>query len=122
MKGYMVMYDVEGIQKIRAAGRLADDEPSRTIRSTRGDNSATGPDWSRVHHLARCLAVDPGVPWVSEIMTTSINEVICHGIPDDTALEDGDIVNVDITVIRDGTTETIIRLSWWVTSTKNPVC
>jgi methionyl aminopeptidase len=33
---------------------------------------------------------------------TSINEVICHGIPDDTVLEDGDIVNVDITAYLDG--------------------
>lgn len=33
---------------------------------------------------------------------TSVNEVICHGIPDDTVLEDGDIVNVDITAFKDG--------------------
>jgi methionyl aminopeptidase len=33
---------------------------------------------------------------------TSVNEVICHGIPDDTVLEDGDIVNVDITAYIDG--------------------
>ncbi len=33
---------------------------------------------------------------------TSINEVICHGIPDDYELQDGDIVNVDITTIVDG--------------------
>ena len=33
---------------------------------------------------------------------TSINEVICHGIPQDRRLEDGDIVNVDITSILDG--------------------
>ena len=33
---------------------------------------------------------------------TSINEVICHGIPDSRALADGDIVNVDITVFLDG--------------------
>jgi methionyl aminopeptidase len=33
---------------------------------------------------------------------TSINEVICHGIPDETALRDGDIVNVDVTCILDG--------------------
>lgn len=32
----------------------------------------------------------------------SINEVICHGIPDDTVICDGDIVNVDITIYRDG--------------------
>ena len=33
---------------------------------------------------------------------TSINNVICHGIPDDTVLKDGDIVNVDVTPIVDG--------------------
>lgn len=33
---------------------------------------------------------------------TSINEVICHGIPDSTALVDGDIVNIDITVYYNG--------------------
>jgi methionyl aminopeptidase len=33
---------------------------------------------------------------------TSVNEVICHGIPDDRALQDGDIVNLDVTVYRDG--------------------
>ncbi|MBM75705.1 MAG: type I methionyl aminopeptidase [Proteobacteria bacterium] len=30
---------------------------------------------------------------------TSINDVICHGIPDDTVLKDGDIINVDVTSI-----------------------
>lgn len=33
---------------------------------------------------------------------TSINDVICHGIPDDTVLKDGDIVNVDVTCILEG--------------------
>jgi methionyl aminopeptidase len=33
---------------------------------------------------------------------TSVNDVICHGIPDDTVLRDGDIVNVDVTPILDG--------------------
>ncbi len=33
---------------------------------------------------------------------TSINHVVCHGIPGERALEDGDILNVDVTVILDG--------------------
>jgi len=33
---------------------------------------------------------------------TSVNEVICHGIPDDRPLEDGDIVNIDVTAFIDG--------------------
>ncbi|HEX6524044.1 MAG TPA: type I methionyl aminopeptidase [Streptosporangiaceae bacterium] len=35
-------------------------------------------------------------------LCTSLNEVICHGIPDDTVINDGDIVNVDITAYLDG--------------------
>ena len=34
---------------------------------------------------------------------TSVNDVICHGIPSDTkVLKDGDIINIDVTVIKDG--------------------
>ncbi len=33
---------------------------------------------------------------------TSINHVVCHGIPGDKALQDGDIINIDVTVIVDG--------------------
>ena len=33
---------------------------------------------------------------------TSVNEVICHGIPDNRPFEDGDIVNVDVTMYREG--------------------
>ncbi|MBX9767869.1 MAG: type I methionyl aminopeptidase [Bdellovibrionales bacterium] len=33
---------------------------------------------------------------------TSVNDVVCHGVPDDTALKDGDIINVDVTCLLDG--------------------
>lgn len=33
---------------------------------------------------------------------TSINEVICHGVPDKKPLKEGDIINIDITTIKDG--------------------
>jgi methionyl aminopeptidase len=33
---------------------------------------------------------------------TSVNHVVCHGIPGDKRLEDGDIINIDVTVILDG--------------------
>lgn len=35
-------------------------------------------------------------------LCTSVNEVICHGIPDARPLEDGDIVNLDVTAFKDG--------------------
>jgi methionyl aminopeptidase len=37
-----------------------------------------------------------------KVICTSINHVVCHGIPDDRVLVDGDIMNIDVTVILDG--------------------
>ena len=39
---------------------------------------------------------------------TSVNHVVCHGIPSDKRLKDGDVVNVDITVLKDGFWETVV--------------
>ena len=44
----------------------------------------------------------PGYPAYPASLCTSVNEVVCHGIPDDRPLRHGDIVNVDVTVIKDG--------------------
>jgi len=43
-----------------------------------------------------------GDPPFPKAICTSLNEVICHGIPDDTPLKSGDILNIDITCILDG--------------------
>jgi methionyl aminopeptidase len=43
-----------------------------------------------------------GAPPYPKSVCTSVNEVICHGIPDDRVLRDGDIVNVDATIFLDG--------------------
>lgn len=43
-----------------------------------------------------------GYKGFTKSVCTSVNEVICHGIPDDRALRDGDIVNVDVTIYLDG--------------------
>ncbi len=58
-----------------------------------------------VHEQAVALGAYPsplnyrGFP---KSLCTSVNEVICHGIPDDRALLDGDIVNLDVTIYLDG--------------------
>jgi methionyl aminopeptidase len=41
-------------------------------------------------------------PAFPKSLCTSVNEVICHGIPDSTVLTEGDIVNIDITAYLDG--------------------
>ncbi len=43
---------------------------------------------------------------------TSVNHVICHGIPDDHKLRDGDILNIDVTVILDGWHGDTSRMYW----------
>ena len=63
----------------------------------------------------------------------SINEVVCHGIPsDDKKLKRGDIVNIDVTVIKDGyfgdnskmyvMGETNIRSQNWLKRHKSTLC
>ncbi|MFN3161663.1 MAG: type I methionyl aminopeptidase [Rubinisphaera brasiliensis] len=49
-------------------------------------------------HTPACL----GYKGFPKSICTSINDVVCHGIPDETELAEGDIVNVDITSIVDG--------------------
>jgi methionyl aminopeptidase len=44
----------------------------------------------------------PGYPPFPGSICTSINHVVCHGIPSDKVLKKGDIVNIDVTVIKDG--------------------
>ncbi|MBX3452585.1 MAG: type I methionyl aminopeptidase [Planctomycetaceae bacterium] len=49
-------------------------------------------------HRPACL----GYRGYPRTICTSINEVVCHGIPDNTPLDEGDIINVDVTTIVDG--------------------
>ncbi|MES2184247.1 MAG: type I methionyl aminopeptidase [Pseudomonadota bacterium] len=44
----------------------------------------------------------PGYPPYPASLCTSLNNVVCHGIPNDKPLKKGDIMNVDVTVIKDG--------------------
>ena len=44
----------------------------------------------------------PGYQPYPKSVCTSVNPVVCHGVPGDRKLKPGDIVNVDVTVIRDG--------------------
>lgn len=44
----------------------------------------------------------PGYTPFPGAVCTSVNNVICHGIPGDKTLKDGDIINLDVTVIKDG--------------------
>lgn len=51
---------------------------------------------------AKAAALGYGSPPFPKSICTSLNEVICHGIPDDTPLKEGDILNIDVASILDG--------------------
>jgi len=44
----------------------------------------------------------PGYPPFPGAICTSVNHVVCHGMPSDKTLKKGDILNIDVTVIKDG--------------------
>ena len=46
--------------------------------------------------------VHPGQPPYPKSTCISLNEVVCHGIPDNTIIKEGDIVSIDVTTILDG--------------------
>lgn len=94
----------ETIEKIRKAGQIAAQALQVVGEAIRP--GVTTDELDRIGHdfiISRdaypsCL----GYMGFPKSLCTSINEVICHGIPDDRPLEDGDIINVDITAYYDG--------------------
>ena len=97
-------YSPEDIGKIRAAGSIAaralvEVEKAIAPGVTTDQLDAIAHEYLISHGAYPSTLGYRGYP---KSCCTSINEVICHGIPDDTVLEDGDIVNVDITAYIDG--------------------
>lgn len=94
----------EQIDGIRQAGRLVIDTLDRVASQiqpgTITDELNTMIHEFTIRHGARPAPLNyRGFP---KSVCVSINEVICHGIPSDRALKDGDIVNVDVTSILNG--------------------
>jgi methionyl aminopeptidase len=94
----------EVIERMRHAGRIA-----RDVLAETGAAVAVGVTTDELDRVAHDAHVSRGVypsplryRGFPKSVCTSVNEVICHGIPDDRALADGDIVNLDITVYVDG--------------------
>jgi methionyl aminopeptidase len=97
-------YDAEQVARIRAAGRIAAqavEAVADAIRPgvTTDELDAVGHDFLVAHDAYPSALGYRGFP---KSICTSVNEAICHGIPDDTVLRDGDIVKVDITAFKDG--------------------
>lgn len=96
--------DPETIDKMRVAGRIAADALAEVGRSV--EPGVTTEDLDRIGHEYLCdhgaYPSTLGYRGFPKSLCTSLNEVICHGIPDSTVLEDGDICNVDITAFIGG--------------------
>ena len=77
--------------------------PNVKAGATTGEIDELVAEYTREHgHIAACLNYGPRPNQFPKSCCTSVNEVICHGIPGDYVLKDGDIVNVDVTTIVDG--------------------
>jgi methionyl aminopeptidase len=93
------------IEKMRVAGRLAADvlqmiEPYVRPGVTTGELDTRCHEFIVNHQLAVPAPLNyRGFP---KSICTSVNHVVCHGIPGDRQLKDGDIINIDITVIKHG--------------------
>jgi methionine aminopeptidase type I len=90
---------------MRVAGRLAaevlDMVGSRVVPGVTTD------ELNQVCHdyivdVQRAIPAPLGYRGFPKSICTSVNHVVCHGIPGDRRLKQGDIVNLDITVIKDG--------------------
>lgn len=97
-------YSAEDIEKVRTAGRIAANALAAVGEMI--EPGATTDAIDRVAHEYMCdhgaYPSTLGYRGFPKSVCTSLNEVICHGIPDSTVIADGDIVNVDITAYIDG--------------------
>jgi len=93
------------IEKMRVAGRLAAE-----VLEMIGDHVTPGVSTDELNQICHDYIVDvqKAIPaplnyrGFPKSICTSVNHQVCHGIPGNKILKDGDIVNIDITVIKDG--------------------
>jgi methionyl aminopeptidase len=95
----------EEVEKMRIAGRLAA-EVLRMIRPHVQPGITTG-ELDRICHdyivnVQQAIPAPLNYKGFPRSICTSVNHQVCHGIPGDKKLKKGDIVNIDITVIKDG--------------------
>lgn len=104
MAGGPEIHDERGIECMRASGRLA----ARVLKYA-GSLVKPGLTTDEIDKAVHQMIIDNGAypsplsyGGFPKSVCTSVNECICHGIPDSRALEDGDIINIDVTVYLNG--------------------
>lgn len=92
-------------QQMRVAGRLAADVLDMiTAHVVPG---ITTEELDRlchdyIVHTQQAIPANLGYRGFPKTVCTSVNHVVCHGIPNDKRLKAGDVINIDVTVIHDG--------------------
>ena len=102
--GTIKLHGPEAFEAMRKAGRLAAetlDELAPLVRP--GVTTAALDDFVRSFTLDHgAMPATLGYRGYGHSCCLSINHVVCHGIPSDKALKEGDIVNIDVTPLLDG--------------------
>lgn len=101
----VMIKSVEEQEKMRVAGRLAAD-----VLDMIGEHVRPGVTTDELNEICHdyIVNVQEAVPaplnyrGFPKSICTSVNHVVCHGIPGERRLKSGDTVNIDITVIKDG--------------------
>ncbi len=106
----IVIKTVEEIAGMRVAGRLASEvldfvAPHVKPGVTTGELDRLCHDY--MTHVQKTIPAPlnyapPGYRPFPKAICTSVNHQVCHGIPGDKALKNGDVLNIDVTVIKDG--------------------
>lgn len=101
----IIIKSPEEIEKMRIAGRLAAEVLQMIACYVKPGVSTGELDRLCAHHITenqQAISASLGYHGFPKSVCISINEVICHGIPsDERLLKSGDIVNIDVTVIKD---------------------
>jgi len=93
------------IEKMRIAGRLAAEvlemiEPHVKVGVTTDELNQICHDY--IVNVQKAIPAPLNYHGFPKSICTSVNHQVCHGIPGSKVLKDGDIVNIDITVLKDG--------------------
>src|SRR5438132_4934766 len=98
------------VQGMRIAGKLASEVLDMLTPHVKAGVSTEELDRLAHDHIVNVQGAipaplhyqPPGYTPYPKSICTSINHQVCHGIPNDRPLKNGDIVNIDVTVIKDG--------------------
>src|SRR5690606_18670701 len=98
------IHDPEDFEGMRVAGRLAAQILDRVVPLVTPGVATIELD-SAIHDMIReagAKSATVGYKGYRHASCISINHVVCHGIPSEKRLREGDILNIDVTVIVDG--------------------